>query len=122
MGHGGERFNDPSANAPEIQNGVLWESPCGMRENPDGRPRTQAYVRSMSTATLHQHQPTRVQPSVRSENSQPVEATAAVASSRPAKTDDGTRLLATLSGAAVLVILVFFLAMMWWLSGYGPVN
>lgn len=76
----------------------------------------------MSTATLHQHQPTRTPASANGERAQPARATASEAPSRPATTDDGTRLLATLAGAATLVILVFFLAMMWWLSGYGPVN
>lgn len=75
----------------------------------------------MSTASLHQHQPTRVQPSVNGGSSQLAEVTDHVsAPSHPTKTDDGTRLLATLSGAAVLVILVFFLAMMWVLGNYGP--
>lgn len=73
----------------------------------------------MSTATLHQ--PTRVQSADTSEGSQPAEpSSAAAAPGRPAKADDGTRLLATLSGAAVLVILVFFLVMMWVLGDYGP--
>lgn len=72
----------------------------------------------MSTATLHQ--PSRVQQSATRGESQPATATDTSAPSRPAKADDGTRLLVTLSGAAVLVILVFFLAMMWVLGNYGP--
>lgn len=72
----------------------------------------------MSTATLT-HQPRPATKAVQASAAQPAKATAP---SRSAKVDDGTRLLATLAGAATLVILVFFLAVMWALSGYGPVN
>lgn len=72
----------------------------------------------MSTATLlHQPQTAR--------DARKTERTGAAPEAAPARTQaeqdaHETRVIASLAGAAALIILVFWIGMMWWLSGYGP--
>lgn len=73
----------------------------------------------MSTATLtHQPMPARA-PAAEESHSVPSPASNS-ASDRATSDARETRLLATIAGVAALIILVFFLVMMWLLSGYGP--
>ncbi len=73
----------------------------------------------MSTATVS-HQPTPARKSAQKASQAAAAPAPATPRDRAAQDAHETRLLATITGVASLIILVFFIAMMWWLSGYGP--